>query len=418
MSNEGEPALTRRALRERRRAQETAERAESEAAEAHTDEPAAGGVAPGSPTDPEADAAQPEQATADDTVQRVQRANRSRRAAEVPVDAVPERRERSSLQRARDREDLRRRRAAETAPAPAPADDPAPLTRRQLRLQALAAAKSAAGRQEKPATENGGAESAPVGPQGAESPEEAADLDTAPRPVVPPAASGQRVAQGEMSVEEALEEQKKAKPDTAGHDVDGPATEADYPTDDTGLIDLETLAAQREHAARAAIINRRIAERRRLEAENVQRLNQVSSNPFTGSMNQFVGTEAERQLVNTGISGPPTSGVELDFSSRGKSAGRSTEEAEQQAADVAEADYDSADTPGESGPEAGGHRAAGEAGPGGQPLAAVKAQGLDPLDSVTAGIRRANLWLFVSFGALGVGLATFIAGLVMITNSN
>ncbi|MCO1338443.1 hypothetical protein BJH93_05985 [Kocuria polaris] len=353
----------------------------------------------------------------DATVQRVQRANRSRRAAEVPVDAVPERGERSSLQRARDREALRRRRAAETAPAPSPApeEEAAPLTRRQLRLQALAAAKAASGQKAESAPGPASDESAPAAPRSAGSPEEAANLDTAPRPVVRPATSAARAAASEMSIEEALEEQKKAMPDTAGHDVDGPATVADYPTDDTGLIDLETLAAQREHAARAAIINRRIAERRRLEAEHVQRLNQVSSDPFTGSMNQFVGTEDERRLVNTGISGPPTSGVELDFASPGAAEERSTEEAEQQVAEVAEADYGSADTPdseqsdGESRPQAAA---------GGKPLAAVQAQGLDPLDAVTAGIRRANLWFFVSFGALGVGVATFIAGLVMIINSN
>ncbi|WP_344879389.1 hypothetical protein [Zhihengliuella alba] len=394
------------------------------------------------------------------TAERVQRANRSRRAAEAPVDAIPprsERTERSSLQRARDREALRRRRAAEEASAqPKPSEDEAaPLTRRQLRLQALAAAKAASGRE--------GSSAAAEAPEVA-SAEEAAHLDTAPNPVAgaalpnksasTPAESGRPdgaagKTDAEMSVEEALRARRAARPPKspagsagtpAGQRVRPRTTPASSPdggvgaakgavpaSEDTGLVDLETLATQRERAARAAIINRRIAERRRLEAENAQRLNQVSADPFTGAMNQFVDPEAEKRLVNTGISGPPTSGVELDLSAAGdpregpRGPRRSTkpvphggataeqlrETAERHGAPADPARRDEAPAGAEASDEAAV-----------QPLAATSAQGLDPLDSVTAGIRRANQWFYVSFGALAVGVGTFVAGIIMIVNSN
>ena len=59
---------------------------------------------------------------------------------------MPQRAERTSLQRARDREALRTRRRLEqevselSAKEPSAGDDPAPLTRKQMRLQTLGAA--------------------------------------------------------------------------------------------------------------------------------------------------------------------------------------------------------------------------------------------------------------------------------------
>ncbi|WP_309079833.1 hypothetical protein [Zhihengliuella sp.] len=365
---------------------------------------------------------------------------------------MPQRSERSSLQRARDREALRRRRAAEEAAAQpkSAGEEAAPLTRRQLRLQALAAAKAASGR-------DAASEAAEV--PTAASAEEAAHLDTAPKPVVPGGprprtgglgASSARSDQAgpaktdaEMSVEEALRARQAARPPQApagerSRPRTAPATAPAHgaasatPSEDTGLVDLETLATQRERAARAAIINRRIAERRRLEAENAQRLNQVSADPFTGAMNQFVDPEAEKRLVNTGISGPPTSGVELDLTAAGgpgtgaRTARRSTKSVPHGSASADQlrqtaARHDAlaaAGAPGEMPAAAPGPAAASDDAAQRSPLAATSAQGLDPLDSVTAGIRRANQWFYISFGALGVGVGTFVAGLIMIVNSN
>ncbi|MBG6083320.1 hypothetical protein [Zhihengliuella flava] len=417
MSNDSEPVLTRRALRERQRAKEAAERAAASAGEADAPAPSEAPAATDATADQpvpasEAPAAQgaPDAVPEDDsteqvTSQRVRRANRSRRAAEVPVDAIPARTERSSLQRQRDREALRRRRAEEQAAEQQPAEEAAPLTRRQLRLQAkqreaALAAEATAEQQTEGQAANDPAPDANSAPQQRVEPAAEADLDTAPTPRVrplPEAETGQQASPGDhLSVEEALRQKEEAQPEAA-------PTAGSVGTDDTGLIDLEQLAAQREHAARAAVINRRIAERRRLEAENAQRLNHVSSDPFTGAMNQFVN--ADSALTNTGVTGPPTSGVDLDFSRVNepqqvqRRTGRPVPQQEASSASPAESPA---------------HHAPVE----GPPMAAVEAQGLDPLDSVTAGIRRANTWLYVSFGALAVGVGTFVAGLTMIINSN
>ncbi|MGJ9404258.1 hypothetical protein [Arthrobacter sp. KK5.5] len=333
MSDDQGPAVSRRSLREKRRAGEAASRNERSSADGVEHNPS-------SPEDPAAPQHAPIAEPTDATAARVARANRSRRAADAPVDAVPER---TSLQRARDREALRTRRRLETGTASeaAPGASPGPVTRRQLRLQSLAVAKAES------AQEN----SAEANDDG-------------------------------MSVEAALAARRELMGLTPGTDEDADESAPD----DTGLMNLERLAKQREHAARAAVINRRVAERRRLEQANSQRLQQVRSDPFTGSMTQLRDQQAEKDLANTGVRGPQTSGFRLELAAK--------------------------PPVGPTEPEVGA-----AVRPDAIPVQAVTAQGLDPLDYMTAGVRRANRLALVVLGSLVVGAATLVTGLILMMNS-
>lgn len=363
---------TRRSLREQRRVSESAD----------------GGHDRGQVLGEDA-AAQPEPRSSGDTneLDRVTKANRSRRAADVPFDMVPEREEqsepgeRSSLQRARDREALKARREAAAQPPAAPAssqpsgDEPAPLTRRQLRLQALAAARAAA------ATEEPAAEVTPS----AEPPSQ-----TVQDPVE---------TQDSLSVEAALEARRQTvfeQPVKAG-------AEAEEEHDD-----LEILAKQRELAARAAIISRRVAERERLKrAHSTRNQDEQAGDPFTGAMDRLRREKAERDLANTGINAPETSGFHLQIPATGKgpaveaptpgavseNVGAKPEERELSAPFSDEPGRDAAR----------------------QPVSARSAQGLDPLDYQTGGARRANIWAWTVLGVLLVGAAALTTGIILIT---
>ncbi|MGP5726201.1 hypothetical protein ACTXOR_10490 [Arthrobacter rhombi] len=361
---------TRRSLREQRRVSESADGGRQR------------GQVPGE--DP---AAQPEPRSSGDTneLDRVTKANRSRRAANVPFDMVPEREEhsepgeRSSLQRARDREALKARREAAAQRTAAPAssqpsgDEPAPLTRRQLRLQALAAARTAA------ATEEPAAEVTPS----AEPPSQ-----TAEDPVE---------MQDSLSVEEALEARRQTvfeQPVEAGAEEEHD--------------DLEILAKQRELAARAAIISRRVAERERLKrAHSTRNQDEQAGDPFTGAMDRLRREKAERDLANTGINAPETSGFHLQIPATGKgpaveastpgavseNVGAKPEEREPSAPVADETGRDAAR----------------------QPVSARSAQGLDPLDYQSGGARRANIWAWTVLGVLLVGAAALTTGIILIT---
>lgn len=363
---------TRRSLREQRRVSESADGGHDR------------GQVPG-----EDAAAQPEPRSSGDTneLDRVTKANRSRRAADVPFDMVPEREEqsepgeRSSLQRARDREALKARREAAAQPPAAPAssqpsgDEPAPLTRRQLRLQALAAARAAA------ATEEPAAEVTPS----AEPPSQ-----TVEDPVE---------TQDSLSVEAALEARRQTvleQPAKAGAEVE---EEHD---------DLEILAKQRELAARAAIISRRVAERERLKrVHSTRNQDEQAGDPFTGAMDRLRREKAERDLANTGINAPETSGFHLQIPATGKgpaveaptpgavseNVGAKPEEREPSAPLSDETGRDAAR----------------------QPVSARSAQGLDPLDYQTGGARRANIWAWTVLGVLLVGAAALTTGIILIT---
>ncbi|MBB2996964.1 hypothetical protein [Paeniglutamicibacter cryotolerans] len=404
-------------------------------------------------------------ATQDPTPEAPAAAARNRRSAPGPVDtpAAP-RTERSSLQRARDRENLRERRRLEGAavstettniPSVSPGDDPSPLTRRQLRLQALNAAKSAAP----------GVAMDSVDKNVAIVPEAAA-ADESGRSAGSPDTGEQAAIAAAMSVEAALAARRRL----VGKQEVAPVLL--QPLEDFSTIDLEVLAQQRELAARAAIISRRAAERQRLENENSARLEQKRSDPFTGALHHLRDPEAEKQLANTGVSGPETRGIRLDLTGQVPSVKTPAEATESAtAAPAAGKPSDRKAKPGVQAPvkpqlvepasatpqavakpkpepvakQAVKPTAGFEPGQSkpksGRPIAPVKrartrsgaeavesaedivpvraddAQGLDPLDALTAGMRRANNMYLMVIAALAIGGAALITGIIMITTS-
>ncbi|WP_239463974.1 hypothetical protein [Glutamicibacter protophormiae] len=334
-------------------------------------------------------------------------------SAESPAVQKPEALgERASLRRARDREALRERRRLEEevgsltshVPTVEPADDPKPLTRRQLRLQALA-------------DQNKGAAAAK--PVSGTKPAKPSGAENAPDTTV-------------MSVEEALAARR-------AHDPKSPVDPVLLGEDDSE-IDLEVLAHQREMAARAAIISRRAAERERLRIENSkQGKEDVASDPFTGAMGNI--REVEERIAKTGVSGPKTESVSLSLDAQGKidskpavkpapkpAAKAPAKPAPKPAAaakpaakpvqkPVAKPAPAAKPTPVTKAPAAAKPAAA--SAPESKAvelprIEAVNAQGLQPLDVQTHGVRRANNMLIAMIVALGVGSAALVAGLIML----
>ena len=512
MSDETWPAPSRRALREARRAEAEALLAQEEAAdtgaEAATapkqpaaelptvakpvDKPAAKPVSKQAPAPAPGAKPVPKQAPAANPAAPARTAKpepkvaptavapaRSRRATDGEVDAVPERAERTSLQRARDREALRTRRkleqeVSELSPKTvSPGDDPAPLTRKQMRLQALKAASAA--NPGAAAEETSPAATAPASPRPAAStpggPKKPAAKPAAAKPApakspaaktpaakpaakAPAAGEAKPAAKPEMSVEAALALRRRS----GGGAPNEPLLIA--PEEDLADVDLEVLAQQRELAARAAIISRRAAERLRMQEANTQRADARRSDPFTGAMNNLLDDEVEKKLVNTGITGPLTRGYNLAMTEQGTI----VDGADPAAAPAAKTPASAPPAPKPQAPAAkapaakpahkpkaatpaqapaGGTKppaakqaaaaaptkaaapgpASAEAGTTGTtsahpPVRAVRAQGLEPLDVQTAGMRRANNMYLMVIAALSVGGAALVAGLIMFLNSN
>ena len=336
--------------------------------------------------------------------------------AESPAAQKPEALgERASLRRARDREALRERRRLQEevgsltshVPTVEPADDPKPLTRRQLRLQALA-------------DQNKG--SAVAKPVSAAKPAKSSGAENSPETTV-------------MSVEDALAARR-------AHDPKSPVEPILLGEDDSE-IDLEVLAHQREMAARAAIISRRAAERERLRVENSkQGKEEVASDPFTGAMGNI--REVEDRIAKTGISGPKTESVSLSLDAQGKIASKpATKPAPKPAAKAPAKPAPKPAAKPVAKPEqkpAPAAKPAVKPAPSAKPapvakapvatksaapapenkvvelprIEAVNAQGLQPLDVQTHGVRRANNMLIAMIVALGVGGAALVAGLIML----
>lgn len=315
------------------------------------------------------------------------------------------------MRRARDREALRERRRLQdevselttNVPTVEAAEEPKPLTRRQLRLQALAEQqKGGTGSAEtsKPLALGGRAPAHPT--------EDATDTTV-------------------MSVEEALAARRKHSPALA---VD--------PTllgDDDNEIDLEVLAHQREMAARAAIISRRAAERERLRQENVKAGKEdTAHDPFTGAMGNI--REFEDKVSRSGVSGPRTESVELNLESTSKVApAKPAPVRAKQAKDVKPVSKPApkpAAKPSPT-PATGPKKDNSAAKPVQRTTApvkqadeeavfdvvdlprvgAVEAQGLQPLDAQTAGVRRANNMFLAMIAALAVGGIALVAGIIM-----
>lgn len=319
--------------------------------------------------------------------------------------------ERASLRRARDREALRERRRLEeevgalttNIPTVAPAEEPKPLTRRQLRLQALA--------------DQGKAEQEPAAAK------KPAAKDDAPETTV-------------MSVEQALAARRAHAPKAP--------IDPNLLGEDDSEIDLEVLAHQREMAARAAIISRRAAERERLRVQNAnQGKDDQASDPFTGAMGNI--REVEDRIAKTGVQGPKTQSVSLDFTAGSKkdeaapaakkpmAKPASKPAAKAPAKPAAKAPAKPAPKPASKAPAKPAPKAPAKpvakpaAKPAPEPQAeqpaagvdmpridAVNAQGLQPLDVQAHGLRRANNMLIAMIVALSVGGAALVAGLIML----
>ncbi|MCW4464686.1 hypothetical protein OK351_04090 [Glutamicibacter sp. MNS18] len=472
MSDNTQPASSRRALREKRRAEmeallasskaeqearEQAARGQKAPAEASENPPAAkpqppAATAPaksptpakksapsakpstGAPAKPAAPAKAkatppaPKPETSRPTAQTPSKAKPGPAApaakpAQVPVSdpAEPALGERASLRRARDREALRERRRLQeevsqlttNVPTVEAAEDPKPLTRRQLRLQALA-------EQQK----NDGGQSPVKKPGAAVSKPRSTAEEDAPETTV-------------MSVEEALAARRQLAP--------APPVDPNLLRDDDNEIDLEVLAHQREMAARAAIISRRAAERERIRQENVKAGKEVTSpDPFTGAMGNI--REFEDKVARSGVSGPPTESVSLDFTAGTKSpaAKKKAPAANKSAAKPAgKAQGKPAPKPaGKPAPKPAvqpASKAAAKSPKASKPqvatasavvaedaafdvvdlprVDAVQAQGLQPLDAQTAGVRRANNMFLAMIAALAVGGIALVAGIIMMLSN-
>ena len=344
--------------------------------------------------------------------------------------------ERASLRRARDREALRERRRLEeevgalttNVPTVEPAEEPKPLTRRQLRLQSLAD----------------------------QNPHSANQKPNAAKPAPKPKSTDDSPETTVMSVEEALAARRSHDPKTP--------VDPNLLNEDDGEIDLEVLAHQREMAARAAIISRRAAERERLRIENAKKgKEQPLSDPFTGALGNI--REVEDRIAKTGVQGPKTESVSLDLDSSGKlsdklkhnsqaskkpsvgkmppkPASKTVKPVVKPASKVSPAKSAPASAKPQPVPAAkpaatpavkpAAKPQVKTAGPNEQSTAeastpqanvemprieAVDAQGLQPLDAQTHGVRRANNMLIAMIAALSVGGAALIAGIVMLISS-
>ncbi|MGP9487191.1 hypothetical protein ACT3R5_01325 [Glutamicibacter sp. AOP5-A2-7] len=344
--------------------------------------------------------------------------------------------ERASLRRARDREALRERRRLEeevgalttNIPTVEPAEDPKPLTRRQLRLQSLAE----------------------------QNPDAADQKQGAAKPVAKPMPTDDSPETTVMSVEEALAARRSHAPETL--------VDPNLLNDDDGEIDLEVLAHQREMAARAAIISRRAAERERLRIENAKSgKEQALSDPFTGALGNI--REVEDRIAKTGVRGPQTESVSLDLDSSGKlsdklkhnsqaakkpsNAKAPLKPAPKTVKPVVKSEVKAGTgktSPAAPKPQAmpapkPAAKSASKPASGSKPKApassvpapaeagatqgnvempridAVNAQGLQPLDAQTHGVRRANNRLIAMIAALSFGGAALVAGIVMLISS-
>lgn len=344
--------------------------------------------------------------------------------------------ERASLRRARDREALRERRRLEeevgalttNVPTVEPAEDPKPLTRRQLRLQSLAD----------------------------QNPDSAKQKPSAAKPALKATSSDDSPDTTVMSVEEALAARRSHDPKTP--------IDPNLLNEDDGEIDLEVLAHQREMAARAAIISRRAAERERLRIENSKKgREQPLSDPFTGALGNI--REVEDRIAKTGVQGPKTESVSLDLDSSGKLSDKLKHNSQaakkpsvgkmppkpapktvkpvvkptskaspakpaptpakpqsvpapkpattQAVKPTAKSQVKTAD----SKIQAPAQPSAPQANVEMPRIEAVNAQGLQPLDAQTHGVRRANNMLIAMIAALSVGGAALIAGIVMLISS-
>lgn len=337
---------------------------------------------------------------------------RSRRAADVPVDAPSSAptTERVSLARARDREMRRNYRALAEQQAEQPAGIP---TRRQLRLQQQAA-------REKALQAEGSVQGTTAAPRTPEEPEQ-------------PQAAGR----GELTVEQALAA-REAIINQAQNQV---AVMEAAAKDDPFSVDLEILAQQKALAERAAVLNTRAQKIQQLTQENRQR--KPLLNDPTTAHNLSIVSPVEFVRVPTespDAPAPSTSHIPVvapapSDSRRGApgtlppAAAPQRPRADKPAQPVVTAPAVPSMPPSSalSPDSAGRSRVLAQAeamvreqrrpgSDGATPIRARSAYGLEPLDAMTAGLARVQRMRIVQYSVVGLGALALITGIMMIVS--
>ncbi|EMY35288.1 hypothetical protein D477_005351 [Arthrobacter crystallopoietes BAB-32] len=401
--------------------------------------------------------------------------------------------ERSSQARARDREAHQAYKAlTEALPkVPVPDDKQNPPTRRQLRRQQLERERrepavgelQAPQGQESSGDDAGSGKPVDAGYRPQRPPIEGGRRDRRERSHAPspnstagaqtselPPAAAEAVAAGEMTMEQAL----AARELLIGQAKNMANVLAAQQQEDPRKVDLEVLAQQKALAERAAVLNRRAADKQRLSAEARQRRTTATDQPLKQDLAsapmEFVQIPgSEKHMLRPSITshvpvvadklraaappgkpekvtgpstplpaGPPRAAAATRTQSNAVSAapaapsrpagpGRKETTGPAKAASAAPAKRDTAKQAARPAPRK--PPAAEPTGPEPrsrllahaesvadnniQPLRATNAHGLEPLDARTAGLGQANRLRIAVIAALALGAAAFIAGLTM-----
>ena len=361
---------------------------------------------------------------------------RSRRAADVPVDAPTGPRERESQQRARDREALRAHKAL--ADKQARQEESAnPPTRRQMRLLQQQRAGVDQG-DSAGATAAAAADSADAGPVVDAKPsalppvreggrrdrrrraEQDAPVQGQPAPAKDGAGTSDPNADvAGMTVEQALVAREALQAQARNQVAAMEAIQAKDPT----AVDVELLAQQKALAERAAVLNRRTQNMQRLSQENAQR-SPSSSDPTTAhnlamvTPLEFVRVPGVDRPV---MRRPPTSHVPVVTSTTPQQPGKGIPAAPQGAPRAGDKRFEVRRASGAAEVRHSRILARADAlvnapqdpAEGAKPIGARSAFGLDPLDVMTAGLGRTRRLRFVSLGIGGLGLLALIISVVM-----
>ncbi|MBO0895883.1 hypothetical protein [Arthrobacter sunyaminii] len=374
---------------------------------------------------------------------------RSRRAADVPVDAPVGPRERESQQRARDREALRAYKALADK-QPRPDDSANPPTRRQLRLMQQQRAGSDPAPKPVPSKPSADADAAavvdappaalpPVREGGRRDRRRRAQQDTPPqgtpaqdsgsegKPAAAASAGGSGPKSADpnadiagMTVEQALVAREALQAQARNQVA---AMEA-IQEKDPSAVDLELLAQQKALAERAAVLNRRTQNMQRISQENEQR--KPSANDPSTAHNLEMVTPLEFVKVpgvdRPVMRRPPTSHVPVVTSTTPKQAGKTVPAPPQASPRGGDKRFEVRRTPASADVRHSRILARADAlvnapldpADGAKPVGARSAFGLDPLDVKTAGLGRTRRLRFVSLGVGGLGILALIISVAMI----
>ncbi|GAB3527576.1 hypothetical protein [Arthrobacter monumenti] len=380
-----------------------------------------------------------------------QKPSRRRRVADSPVDApVSKPAERTSQARARDRENLRAYKALSEQEARK--ESSAPLTRRQLRQQQLEAERRAAGLstsrlpivppsspgQGGTKQESTNASGSPVQNKSGQN----HGSESAPAP-------GPENTLNDLSVEEALAARSALVEQAKNQMAMLNASEQDPKT-----VDLEVLAEQKKLAERAAVLNQRAIAKQRLSEQNRQRTSQ--QNDPTSAHNLAMVTPLEFVKIpgiDRPVMKPPTTshipvitsstprvprpapGPASNLSSRpaptpparqktedaavghSRNTGQAGARGSSRSNVLARAEAAARTAPSRTA-SAGRQLPPQESAPGsmeeGGPISAHTAHGLEPLDSMTAGMGRVRRQRLLEVLIFALGAIALMVGLIMI----